>query len=424
MMHFRGIVLFVLFPAGGARRSIRIVDSHQGAQQENNTLANSLDVSAEARDNLIPGGFRTDVFRRAHPQAGALRPESRPAAPWFRFGPRRAKVALQAAGGPGADQLPSKENRIPKLTRRDFAAAAVVLPAVAQAATPLAAEEMKRSEAAKSLPAAKQPGIALNTGTNFPMVSFGLQVYGDGEAEKLTTIALEAGYRNFFSSVLARNQKGFARAIKKSGIPREELFICGSVLSNQVRGFDDAFKLSQKGCKENMEAFSVGGIDYIDMIMLDYPGPDEESIRGQWKALEEMKTAGLTRALAVSNFSPKQLDVILADPKATVPTVNQLPYGVGLPLPRGVVEENRKRGVLVQAWSPLSRVTKVRVVNEACEEIGKKYGKSAVQVGLRWIIDTGATFTTQSKTKAHFEEDIDIFDFKLTPEEIDRLSKL
>ena len=78
----------------------------------------------------------------------------------------------------------------------------------------------------------------MNTGINFPTASFGLQIYDDARATELTLIALEAGYRNFFASVLARNQKGFARAIKQSGIPREELFICGSVLSNQVQGYD------------------------------------------------------------------------------------------------------------------------------------------------------------------------------------------
>jgi len=262
---------------------------------------------------------------------------------------------------------------------------------------------------------------------NFPSSSFGLQVYDDETARKLTLQALELGYRNFFASVLAQNQKGFARAIKESGVPREDLFICGSVLSNRVQGFDNALKLSKRGCEENMQAFAVGGIDYVDMIMLDYPGPDADSIRGQWKALEQMGAAGLTRSLAVSNFSPSQLDVVLAASQ-TVPTVNQLPYGVGFSNYYGgqaaqVIEENRKRGVLVQAWSPLRRALKGNA-REACAEIGAKYGKSAAQVGLRYIVDTGATFTTQTKTRSHFAEDIDIFDFSLTKEEVARLAQI
>jgi len=278
-----------------------------------------------------------------------------------------------------------------------------------------------------TVPYQKQPGFALNTGVNFPSASFGLQVYDDSTAEKLTAIALECGYRNFFASVLAGNQRGFARAIKASGVPREDIFICGSVLSNRVQGFDAAQKLSARGCRENMEAFAAGGIDYIDQIMLDYPGPDDDSVRGQWAALEEMQAAKLTRSLAVSNFRPSQLDAVLGM-KGTVPTVNQLPFGVGFAGyyggdAAGVLEANRKRGVLVQAWSPLRRALSGKA-KAKCAEIGAKYGKTAAQVGLRFIVDSGATFTTQTKTRGHFEEDIRIFDFKLSPDEVAELAAL
>lgn len=179
-----------------------------------------------------------------------------------------------------------------------------------------------------------------------------------------------------------------------------------------------------------MEAFAAGGIDYLDMIMLDYPGPDDDSLRGQWEALEEMQAAKLTRSLAVSNYSPRQLDTVLSM-KGTVPTVNQLPYGVGFAGyydARGasaarIVEENRKRGVLVQAWSPLRKALSGSA-RAACEQIGAKYGKSAAQVGLRYIADTGACFTTQTKSRSHFEEDLDIFDFQLSPAEVAQLAAL
>ena len=317
------------------------------------------------------------------------------------------------------------------LSRRELVkqASHVSLAAAVLPAAPLTATAAAAAAAAAVLPYQKQPGFKLNTGVNFPTASFGLQVYDDDTARKLTTVALEAGYRNFFASVLAKNQKGFAQAVRDSGIPREELFICGSVLSNRAQGFDAAKKLSARGCSENMEAFAVGGIDYLDMIMLDYPGPDEASIQGQWEALEEMQAAKLTRSLAVSNYSPRQLDATLAN-KGTVPTVNQLPYGVGFGSyyeARGgtaaLIEANTKRGVLVQAWSPLGRAL-TGDARQACAEIGAKYGKSAAQVGLRWIADTGVTFTTQTKKRSHFEEDINIFDFQLTPEEVKRLASL
>jgi diketogulonate reductase-like aldo/keto reductase len=161
--------------------------------------------------------------------------------------------------------------------------------------------------------------------------------------------------------------------------------------------------------------------------MLDYPGPDDESVRGQWKALEEMRDQKLTRTIAVSNFSPAQLDVCATN-GGTVPTVNQLPYGVGFSSYYGgkaasIVEANHKRGVVIQAWSPLRRALKGKA-GEACASIGKKYGKSAAQVGLRWIVDTGGTFTTQTQSASHFKEDLDIFDFQLTKDEVAILASL
>lgn len=255
----------------------------------------------------------------------------------------------------------------------------------------------------------------------FPLASFGLQIYNDETAYKLTLIALEAGYRNFFASVLAGNQKGAARAFKDSGIPRDELYICGTVLSNRVNGEEAAYKKTAQGCLENMQAFSAGNIDKLDMIMLDYPGPNDESVRGQWKAFEEMKTNELVDDLAVSNFSPAQLDAILVNPDATKPTVNQLPFSVAFH-PRDMLDYNSKRGVHVQSWSPLSRV--LGRYGTELASIGKKYGKTAAQVGLRWIVQSGASFCTQSKSKIHFEEDLNVFDFDLTSEEMKRISQL
>lgn len=266
--------------------------------------------------------------------------------------------------------------------------------------------------------------VTLNSNNKkvFPLASFGLQVYDDDTAYRLTLTALEVGYRNFFASVLAGNQKGFAKAVKASGVPRDDLYICGSVLSNRVNGEQAAYQKTKQGCLENMEAMAAGNIDKLDMIMLDYPGPNDESIRGQWQAFEEMVSKEKTvDDLAVSNFSPSQLDAILVNPDATKPTVNQLPFSVANH-PAGILEYNAKRDILVQSWSPLSRV--LPRYGKTLDEIGKTYGKSAAQVGLRWIIQSGAGFSTQSKKKSHFEEDLNVFDFSLSDAEMAKITQL
>ena len=256
--------------------------------------------------------------------------------------------------------------------------------------------------------------------TKFPLVSFGLQIYDDDTAYKLTLIALEVGYRNFFASVLADNQRGFARAVRDSQVPRDELFICGSVVSNRVQGFDNAKRSTTTGWNKNLEAFSVGNIDYLDQIMLDYPGPDTESIRGQWSSFIDMMQQKYTKTLAVSNFSLEQLQPIvnMDDPSIQRynPVVNQLPYSVAYH-PGNVIAENANLGVLVQAWAPLGGSLGGRFnpqMRDTCEKIGSSYHKSGSQVALRWIIQKGGSICTQTKQKEHFVEDLNIFDFTLS----------
>ena len=319
------------------------------------------------------------------------------------------------------------------VTRRDvltLASASILLPSTQVVAS-------SSSSSSSSLSHTNAVLLPLNSfepdGDNrirFPLASFGLQVYNNDMAYKLTRIAIDVGYRNFFASVLAGNQRGFAKAVKDSGVPRSDLFICGSVVSNRVQGHDAAYQQTTKGWKSNMEEFSFGDIDYLDQILLDYPGPDCPSIRGQWKAFEDMYNQKLTRSLAVSNFSPAQLDCILLHEDTTVrPVVNQLPFSVAYH--RGgsdlMIEENKKRNILVQAWAPLGGTLGRfdSTIKSKCAQIGLKYGnKSYAQVALRWIIQKGASFTTQSKNIDHFIEDLNVFDFVLSDQDMALLDNL
>ncbi len=256
----------------------------------------------------------------------------------------------------------------------------------------------------------------------FPLASFGLQIYDNDTAYALTQTALKAGYRNFFASVLAGNQKGFAQAIRDSDIPRDELYICGTVLSNRARNYKDAYDKTQRGCLENLNVMSKnsnGKIDYLDMIMLDYPCIEEDGVKGQWEAFTNFMNDKSVVHLAVSNFSPRQLDI--CSEVGPIPTVNQLPLSIANH-PRGLVEENSKRNVHVQSWSPLSS-TLPRYKN-VMAQIGERYGKSAAQVGLRWIVQKGGSYCVQSKKASHFVEDLDVFDFELSDKDMDMLNNL
>lgn len=260
--------------------------------------------------------------------------------------------------------------------------------------------------------------VTLNNGLSFPVASFGLQVYGDQEAQQYTTMAISAGFRNFFSSVLAGNQAGFGAAVKASSVPREQLFICGSVNTGngQCSGLAQCKQATAEGCSQNLQAI---GVDYLDMIMLDYPAGDCASIQGQWAAFEDMLAANKTRAIAVSNFSPQQLDCIVSNKSATVPAVNQMSYAVGSGSSTVVADNAKRGGILVQAYSPLQGGG---LANDPdCAKIGKKHGKTAAQVALKWILQHNASFTTSADSKQYFTEDIELFDFELTAAEMAQL---
>ena len=156
----------------------------------------------------------------------------------------------------------------------------------------------------------------------------------------------------------------------------------------------------------------------------------DESVRAQWRALEDFKAQGGTRSLAVSNFSPARLDALLREPGRRVrPTVNQLPYCVGYHDP-GIVAANRRRNIHVQAWSPLGNGRLTRFLRDApeakqaCEAVGAKHGKSAYQVALRWVTQSGASFTVAARSAAHFADDLALFDFELDAEDMRRLEAI
>ena len=256
----------------------------------------------------------------------------------------------------------------------------------------------------------------LNNGIEFPKVSFGLQVYDDKTASKYTALALQAGIRNFFASVLAGNQKGFGAALKAAkDIPRNDIFICGSANTATCSSYKACYEQTSAACANNLKDI---GVDYLDQIMLDYPSGDCQSIQGQWKAFEDMLREKKTRSIAVSNFSPKQLDCIPSN--ATTPAVNQLPYSVGHGGDSSVQDNFAHGKIIVQAYSPLGSGSVLS--DPDVVRISHKHNKSTAQVALRWILQRNATFTTSASSLEHFQQDLDLFNFELSQAEMKTLN--
>lgn len=165
------------------------------------------------------------------------------------------------------------------------------------------------------------------------------------------------------------------------------------------------------------------------MLLLEYPAVGRDAVRGQWRALEEAHAAGLVRSLGVANFSPEQLDHILKDPKATLrPQLNQLPYSPAYRMPYAAIRKaHRERNVLLQAWGPLGGPTwglGAAALSELAE-IGKESGdRSVQQVALRWMVQRGVGICVHSRKREHLQENLDIFDWRLSEVQMERVGRL
>lgn len=262
------------------------------------------------------------------------------------------------------------------------------------------------------------PSVKLNNGLQMPVISFAAQVWDAQTCHQATADALKAGFRFVWSSTLIGDdcQKSQSQAIRESGVPRDELFIAGTVSDPSCSGLADCQQQTMTGAEKQ---FTLLGQNFLDMMMLDYPAKSNcESIQGQWQAFEELYQSGRVKSIAVSNFNLEQLQCITKNSSAIVPAVNQLPFSVG----HGhdpVVAENAKFGIIVQAYSPLGSGSLAH--DPLCTSIGKSHGKSSVQVALRWILQHNVSIATQSTNSDHLESDLQIFDFELTADEMKQL---
>jgi len=258
--------------------------------------------------------------------------------------------------------------------------------------------------------------VQLNNGVEMPVMSFAAQVWSPSVCKSATQDALTAGFRFIWSSALIGStcQQAQGEAIATSDFDRSDLFISGTVNTGSCSAMDTCYQQTLQGGEDQ---FAVLGLEKLDMLMLDYPAQSCDGIAGQWKAFEELYSAGRVRSIAVSNFNSDQLGCLGAD--ATVPVVNQLHFSVGQGRD-SMVEDNAKLGIVVQSYSPLDSGRLVH--DEDCTIIGSSHGKSAVQVAFRWILQQHATIATQSTSLQHLQDDLDIFDFELSDDEMQQLN--
>lgn len=247
--------------------------------------------------------------------------------------------------------------------------------------------------------------VTLNNGIKMPILGFGVFQIPKEDTERCVLDAIEVGYRLFDTAQGYGNERAVGNAIRKSGLPREDFFITTKIWISEA-GYEKA-KLSIQGSLDRLD------LGYIDLLLIHQPFND---YYGTYRAMEELYAQGKLKAIGVSNFySDRLIDLIKFN--KIVPMVNQVethPYHQQV----AANEIMKKYGVQIQAWAPFAEGKNNLFEDPTLNEIGKKHGKSAAQVTLRYLIQRGVSVLPKSTRIERMRQNFDVFDFNLSDDEM------
>ena len=252
--------------------------------------------------------------------------------------------------------------------------------------------------------------IKLNDGIEIPTIGFGtFLIPPDGSTYRAVREALEVGYRHIDTATAYENEEEVGRAVRDSGIPREDVFITSKLWLSQ---FGDP----QKGVERSLKKLNM---DYIDLYLIHQPYGD---VPGAWRGLEKAKVDGKLRSIGVSNMSPKIWNAFIPQFE-TLPSINQIecnPFAQQTEIRRLMAQDD----VRVECWGPLGQGNKDLLTNETLRLIGEKYGKNIGQVILRFETQEGMIVLPKSVHPERIKSNLDIFDFTLTEDEMNAIRAL
>lgn len=254
--------------------------------------------------------------------------------------------------------------------------------------------------------------VILNNGVEMPILGFGVfQIQDQNECEQAVYDAIMAGYRLIDTAASYLNEEAVGRAIKRSGVPREELFI-----TTKLWVQDAGYESTKEAFARSLERLQL---DYLDLYLIHQPFGD---VHGSWRAMEELYREGKVKAIGVSNFhSDRLIDLIIHN--EVVPAVNQVETHV---FNQQIESHNfmKENNVQIQSWGPFAEGKNNLFQNEILVSIAEKYNKSVAQVALRWLTQRGVVSIPKSVRKERIVENFNIFDFELSQEDMDQIATL
>jgi 2,5-diketo-D-gluconate reductase A len=258
------------------------------------------------------------------------------------------------------------------------------------------------------------PTVTLLHGAEMPRLGLGTWPMDDSAAEATVAAAIESGYRLVDTAENYGNERGVGRGLKASGVPREELFVT-TKFNKRWHGVELAAEAFERGAERL-------GLEYIDLLLIHWPNPRQDRYVEAWRGLARLLEGGRLRAIGTSNFKPAHLERVIAE-TGVVPDVNQVQLS-----PTVTRESTRayhaQHGIVTQSWSPIGGEGNDVLSEPVVVELAGRHGRTPAQIVLRWHMELGLTAIPKSSDPVRLRQNLDIFDFSLSAEEVASISAL
>lgn len=254
--------------------------------------------------------------------------------------------------------------------------------------------------------------VTLNNGVEMPKIGFGVfRINNPDECEEVVLQAVQCGYRLIDTASAYENEEAVGRALRRSGVPREELFV-----TTKLWITDTSYEGAKRGFQRSLDRL---GLDYVDLYLIHQPFND---YYGAWRAMEELYAEGKVRAIGVDNFTQARLADFLFFNKVK-PAVNLIECNAFFQR-EDELAYMQSEGIRMQAWSPLAAGSIGLLDNPTLLEISRKHQKSVAQIVLAWLVQRGITPLVKSTKPERMKENLDIFDFELSTEDMEKIASL